>query len=299
MGLCLNRLAARSIWSFRGKIGFIVALRPGYRRASLWPARLRVRPLCRWNHDGSPHRHDHRRQRHRHHRTGAVVCGTGGRIACRNSYALTQVDVVVDTGFIGAARPRFFLPPFDALENAHDSFPDVIDSVDWRVVAPPLAPHPAATVPVRPVLRAAQPAGLQRCIALRFARAASRGKHLPSRRTIHRPERVSRSPFANGRVGFMREKDNPMKVGLKRISTVVGLLAVTASAALAQGTAANPNQMTADSVASACAQPGAVRFPNRDRGPGWTGQPGRNACQSGSSRPRPWPVPSTWRAFRA
>lgn len=47
----------------------------------------------------------------------------------------------------------------------------------------------------------------------------------------------------------MREKDNPMMVGLKRISTVVGLLAVTASAALAQGTAANPNQMTADSVA--------------------------------------------------
>ena len=26
MGLCLNRLAPRSIWSFRGKIGFIVAL---------------------------------------------------------------------------------------------------------------------------------------------------------------------------------------------------------------------------------------------------------------------------------
>ncbi len=49
----------------------------------------------------------------------------------------------------------------------------------------------------------------------------------------------------------MREKDNPMMVGLKRISTVVGLLAVTASAALAQGTAANPNQMTADSVADA------------------------------------------------
>ena len=26
MGLCLNRLAPRSAWSFRGKIGFIVAL---------------------------------------------------------------------------------------------------------------------------------------------------------------------------------------------------------------------------------------------------------------------------------
>lgn len=42
-----------------------------------------------------------------------------------------------------------------------------------------------------------------------------------------------------------------MMVGLKRISTVLGLLAVTASAALAQGTTANPNQRTADSVAGA------------------------------------------------
>jgi hypothetical protein len=42
-----------------------------------------------------------------------------------------------------------------------------------------------------------------------------------------------------------------MMVGLKRISTVVGLLAVTASVAFGQGTVANPNQMTADSVASA------------------------------------------------
>jgi hypothetical protein len=42
-----------------------------------------------------------------------------------------------------------------------------------------------------------------------------------------------------------------MMVGLKRISTVVGLLAVTASVALGQGTVANPNQMTADTVASA------------------------------------------------
>jgi hypothetical protein len=49
----------------------------------------------------------------------------------------------------------------------------------------------------------------------------------------------------------MREKDNPMMVGLKRISTVVGLVAMTASVALGQGTVANPNQMTADSVASA------------------------------------------------
>ena len=40
-------------------------------------------------------------------------------------------------------------------------------------------------------------------------------------------------------------------VGLKRISTVVSLLALTASVALGQGTVANPNQMTADSVAGA------------------------------------------------
>ena len=44
-----------------------------------------------------------------------------------------------------------------------------------------------------------------------------------------------------------------MMVGLKRISTVVGLLAVTASASFGQGTMANPNQMTADSVATPCA----------------------------------------------
>lgn len=41
-----------------------------------------------------------------------------------------------------------------------------------------------------------------------------------------------------------------MMVGVKRISTVVGLLAVTASVALGQKPAANPNQMTADSVAN-------------------------------------------------
>lgn len=42
-----------------------------------------------------------------------------------------------------------------------------------------------------------------------------------------------------------------MMDGLKRISTVVGLLAVTASVAFGQGTLANPNQTTADSVAGA------------------------------------------------
>jgi len=38
--------------------------------------------------------------------------------------------------------------------------------------------------------------------------------------------------------------------GLKRISTALGVMAVTASAALAQGIAPNANQMTADAVAS-------------------------------------------------
>jgi hypothetical protein len=42
-----------------------------------------------------------------------------------------------------------------------------------------------------------------------------------------------------------------MMVGLKRISSVVGLLAVSASFALGQGTVAHPNQTTADSVAGA------------------------------------------------
>jgi hypothetical protein len=41
-----------------------------------------------------------------------------------------------------------------------------------------------------------------------------------------------------------------MMFGLKRISTALGLMAVTASAALAQGIAPNTNQMTADAVAS-------------------------------------------------
>ena len=80
----------------------------------------------------------------------------------------------------------------------------------------------------------------------------------------------------------MREKDKPMMVGVKRISTVVGLLAVTASVALGQGPAANPNQMTADSVANAPAfQPDPGGFPDRDRGPGRTGQPDRHAGEPG------------------
>jgi hypothetical protein len=49
----------------------------------------------------------------------------------------------------------------------------------------------------------------------------------------------------------MREKEEPMMVGLKRISTVVGVLAVTASTSFGQGVMANPNQMTADTVAGA------------------------------------------------
>ena len=51
----------------------------------------------------------------------------------------------------------------------------------------------------------------------------------------------------------MRDKESPTMVGLKRISTVVGLLAVTVSAAFGQETEVNPNQRTADSVAGPCA----------------------------------------------
>ena len=66
------------------------------------------------------------------------------------------------------------------------------------------------------------------------------------------PNDASRSPFATEvESDSCGRRNNPMMVGLKRISTVVGLLAVTASAAFGQGTVANPNQMTADSVASA------------------------------------------------
>ena len=48
----------------------------------------------------------------------------------------------------------------------------------------------------------------------------------------------------------MREKDLPKMVGLKRISTVIGLMAVTAPMAMGQATT-NPNQQVADSVAGA------------------------------------------------
>jgi hypothetical protein len=41
-----------------------------------------------------------------------------------------------------------------------------------------------------------------------------------------------------------------MMIGLKRISTALGVMAVTASAALAQGIAPNSNQLTADAVAT-------------------------------------------------
>jgi hypothetical protein len=41
-----------------------------------------------------------------------------------------------------------------------------------------------------------------------------------------------------------------MMVGLKRISTALGVLAMSASASLGQGVASNPNQITADTVAS-------------------------------------------------
>ncbi len=81
-------------------------------------------------------------------------------------------------------------------------------------------------------------------------------------------------------------------VGLKRISTVVGLLAVTASAALAQGIVPNPNQLTADAVASALrASRNLVRFADRDRGSGRTGDADRSACQPSVRRPRPWREP--------
>jgi hypothetical protein len=47
----------------------------------------------------------------------------------------------------------------------------------------------------------------------------------------------------------MREKDTPMMVGLKRISTAFGLLVAMASAAPAQEVAVSQNQSTADAVA--------------------------------------------------
>src|SRR6516165_6174686 len=67
--------------------------------------------------------------------------------------------------------------------------------------------------------------------------------HSPTRTT----RRARRSP--SGRVGSTREKDTPMLVGLKRISTALGLVAAMASTAFAQGFAPSQNQLTADAVA--------------------------------------------------
>jgi hypothetical protein len=57
----------------------------------------------------------------------------------------------------------------------------------------------------------------------------------------------------NGRVGHRREKDKAMLLGLKRISTAFGLLALGASFVSAQAPAPSmsPNQATANAVASA------------------------------------------------
>jgi len=49
----------------------------------------------------------------------------------------------------------------------------------------------------------------------------------------------------------LREKDKAMMISLKRISTALGLLAVTALSAQAQGTTPSRNQATADAVAAA------------------------------------------------
>jgi hypothetical protein len=65
---------------------------------------------------------------------------------------------------------------------------------------------------------------------------------------ISDPNGGSRTLFAPGREGFSREKDTPMMVGLKRISTALALFALPMSGAFAQETV-NSNQLTAEAVA--------------------------------------------------
>jgi hypothetical protein len=69
------------------------------------------------------------------------------------------------------------------------------------------------------------------------------------RQDIHDPNDASRSPFVRGHVDYRREKDKPMLVGLKRISTAFGLLAAFTVSAQAQTTATGTNQKTANAVA--------------------------------------------------
>src|SRR5262249_54223881 len=56
---------------------------------------------------------------------------------------------------------------------------------------------------------------------------------------------------SDGRFGHWRDKDMPMLDGLKRISTALGLVAATATAAQAQAPAVSFNQTTANAVADA------------------------------------------------
>jgi hypothetical protein len=70
-------------------------------------------------------------------------------------------------------------------------------------------------------------------------------------RNLTNPNDPSRSAFGLGSVGPWREKDKPMMIALKRISTALGLLAVTSASAWAQGPAPSRNQATADAVAAA------------------------------------------------
>ena len=153
----------------------------------------------------------------------------------------------------GLTGPDFFLTRFDRPENAGHSCGDV-----WNQRTGSLCLHLLSHTPPSPFLLASNHVGAKRKAPV--ARLTGPGPDLaracePLRnRTVtmdHSPTRTTRparrSP--SGRVGSTREKDKPMMVELKRISTALGLLAALSTSALAQGSAPNANQLTADAVA--------------------------------------------------
>ena len=86
-----------------------------------------------------------------------------------------------------------------------------------------------------------------------------------------------------------------MMVELKRISTALGLLAALSTSALAQGSAPNANQLTADSVAGTLRQPQSRGSSDRDPGSRRRGhvdrrtrKPGAESRSTGSHPVRCW-----------
>src|SRR5262245_29408219 len=118
--------------------------------------------------------------------------------------------------------------------------------MDSLRLPPDFASHPPFDPPR--TQRLIDPGPIERWGTVAVPRLCSRTSRVGP---IPDPNDVSRAPFVSSRVGYWREKDKPMLVGLKRISTALGLLAGFAATTQAQGVASSPNQATANAVASA------------------------------------------------